>query len=293
MRDFLRQFMLYSRSERRAVVALVLLIAIVLLIPQAYHFYGTKAQVSFADTTISKDLAALGKSDAVNYEGIDSFKHQAHGELFYFDPNTIGAEDWVRLGLTGKQAAVIEKYKAKGGRFYHPDDLRKIFVMSEEMKERLVPYVKISESALANNKQAAKAFYSIEINTADSAAFEALYGIGPALSRRIVKFRGLLGGFYRIEQVGETYGVSDSTYQLIKPHLTVNPGLVIKMDINSADYETLRKHPYIHAKIAHAIIAYRGLNGKFENLEELKTLKPMTDDIYKKIGPYLKVGDKK
>jgi competence ComEA-like helix-hairpin-helix protein len=62
---------------------------------------------------------------------------------------------------------------------------------------------------------------------------------------------------------------------------------VTRIDINNADYETLRKHPYIHAKIAHAIIGYRSMNGKFESLEQLKTLKPVTEEVYNKIEPYL------
>jgi DNA uptake protein ComE-like DNA-binding protein len=289
MRDFLRQFMLYSRSERRAVVALVLLIFIAILIPRVYHFYGTRAQVSFADSASGRDLAVLENMDSAS-EGPghrDSARHELKGELFYFDPNTIGIDDWVKLGLTEKQAAVIEKYKGKGGRFRNPDDLRKIFVMSDEMKDRLVPYVRIDESKMSAAKEGSREFYRIEINAADSAAYEALYGIGPALSHRIVKYRGLLGGFYRVEQVGETYGLSDSTFQLIRPHLTVNPALVTRIDINNADYETLRKHPYIHAKIAHAIIGYRSMNGKFESLEQLKTLKPVTEEVYNKIEPYL------
>lgn len=290
MRDFLRQFLLYSRSERRAVVALVVLIIIVIIIPRAYHFYSKGAQSSYVDTALNRDLAAWQRADAspdgraVNADST----HGPKGELFYFDPNAINTNDWIRLGLTEAQAGVVEKYKAKGGRFRHPDDLRKIYVLSDAMKDRLVPYIQIAES-----KSGSKQFYSIEINGADSAAFEALYGIGPALSHRIVKFRGLLGGFYKVEQVAETYGLSDSTFQLIRPHLTVNPALINRIDINNADYETLRKHPYIHAKIAHAIIGYRDMNGKFENLDQLKTLKPVTDDLYNKLVPYLAVGARK
>ena len=299
MRDFLRQYMLYSRSERRAVIALIFLIIIVILIPKGYHFYFVKASPVYIDTTLHRSLEVFQKNDLVNGDSMTtvSLNHtvdspainKLSAHLFFFDPNTISIADWELLGLSEKQAEVIEKYKSKGGRFRNPDDLRKIYVLSDEMKSVLVPYVHIAANNESKSK-GIKGFYSIEINTADSAAYEALYGIGPAYASRIVKYRRILGGFYSVEQVRETYGISDSTFMLIKPHLTVNPALVNKIDINNADYEILRKHPYIHAKIAHAIIGYRTMNGKFESLDKLKELKLITEDVFNKIAPYLKAG---
>lgn len=283
MRDFLRQFLLYSRSERRAVVTLVVLVIAVLLIPKTYHFYTSAPKVSLSDSSLIRDVAGLKKTDTLMNQSADT----SRSKLFYFDPNVIGMSDWMRLGLTEKQATVIEKYKSKGGKFYKPDDLRKIYVISDEMKDRLVPYVHIEQD---NNKKGERDFYTIEINSADSAAFEALEGIGPSYASRIIKYRKVLGGFYRIEQVGETYGISDSTFQIIKSHLTVNPALISTIDINTTDYEILRKHSYIHAKMAHAIIGYRNMNGRYESLEELKKVKLMTEDIFIKIKPYLTVS---
>jgi competence ComEA-like helix-hairpin-helix protein len=147
----------------------------------------------------------------------------------------------------------------------------------------LIPYVRITGVPKAGSK----GFYTVEINTADSAAFEALWGIGPVLSARIVKYRESLGGFTNVDQVGEVKGVRDSVFIEIKPHLTVNAALVHKLNINDADYETLQKHPYIHAKIAHAIIGYRDNQGKFERLDQLKQFKAVTDQVYGKLAPYL------
>ena len=284
MRDFLRQFLLYSRSERRAVIVLVVLIVSIMIIPGVYRFYILKPNIAFQDTSLVKVIADINdKPSDTNASNIRATNTGGSG-LFYFDPNTITAHDWVRLGLTEKQAASIEKYKSKGGRFKTADDLRRMYVLSDEMKDRLVPYVRIKG---ADNTKNSNGLYSIEINTADSAAFEALYGIGPVLSSRIIKLRKSLGGFYTIEQVAEARGISDSTFQLIRPHLTVNPTLIERIDINTADYEVLQRHPYIRAKIAHAIIGYRNANGKFEKVEQIRNFKAVTDDLFKKLLPYL------
>ena len=290
VRDFLRQFLLYSRAERRAVVTLVALTVLVILIPRVCHFYFVRPQISYQDTTLIREIrTAQTDRDVELISGkIDS--GSVHGSQFYFDPNTIGVDDWIRLGLSEKQALVIEKYKSKFGRFRIPDDLRKIYVLSDEEKDRLVPYVRISSISDHTDKKKADRNFTIEVNSADSSAFEQLYGIGPILSARIIKFRKILGGFYSIDQVGETYGIADTVLQSIKPHLRVNATLISKININEADYETLRKHPYIHARIAHAIIGYRDKNGRFDSLEELKKLKPVNEEVFKKISPYLQTS---
>jgi competence protein ComEA len=266
MRDFLRQFLLYSRSERRAVIALVVLIVIVLLIPKVHRFYIAKPQI--LPDTLYKEFTKIERPIDTSEIETDSAsrREQDRGSsgkvLFFFDPNTANIDTWLRLGLSKKQAESIEKYKATGARFHKPDDLRRIYVLSDEMKDRLVPYVSIGSATTASmpsypHKNSANSSYAIEVNTADSAAFETLYGIGPYRASKIIHYRTLLGGFYSIDQVSETPKLPDSVYRQIKPHLKVDPSRVIKININTADYETLKKHPYIHGKIANAIINYR------------------------------------
>lgn len=276
--------MLYSRSERRAVIALALMITVVLIIPRSYRFYHFRPGILTGDTALARQFAGLKSGPADN--GLLQASDSTGRSLFFFDPNTATSHDWLRLGLSEKQAAVIERYKAKGGRFYKPEDLRKIYVLSDTIKDLLIPWVRISAQAITK----AGASYMIEINAADSAAFEALYGIGPARSSRIVRFRKLLGGFYSVAQVAETYGLPDSIYRIIKPHLRVNPALINRIDLNDADYEVLRKHPYIHAKIAHAIIAFRNRNGPITDLEQLRSLRPINDSLFRRLAPYLKLG---
>lgn len=73
----------------------------------------------------------------------------------------------------------------------------------------------------------------VTINDADTSAFIALPGIGSKLSARIVAFRDKLGGFYSVEQIGETWGLADSTFQKIKGRLQVS-GEVRKINVNTA-----------------------------------------------------------
>ena len=48
-----------------------------------------------------------------------------------------------------------------------------------------------------------KKIQAIDINTADSAAWVALNGIGPGFAKRIMTYREKLGGFYQVDQLKE------------------------------------------------------------------------------------------
>ena len=61
MRDFLRQFFLYSRAERRGVIALVVLIVLVIIAPRLYHYYGSRPLASYADSVPARELSILQK----------------------------------------------------------------------------------------------------------------------------------------------------------------------------------------------------------------------------------------
>src|SRR3546814_9100021 len=85
---------------------------------------------------------------------------------------------------------------------------------------------------------------TVEFNTADSAAFIPLRGIGPVLSARIVKYRERLGGFHVVEQLLEVYGMDTIAFRNFRSCLRVDRSLVEMIDLNRAGYRELRRLPY-------------------------------------------------
>ncbi|NTS42139.1 helix-hairpin-helix domain-containing protein [Flavisolibacter sp. BT320] len=218
------------------------------------------------------------------------------GELFAFDPNTISADDWQRLGLNERTSKTIVKYVSKGGKFYKPEDLQKIWGMPEGFYEKVKDYIQITsvqrtgypsiENRPAFVREKRKPVL-ININEADTAALISLPGIGSKLSARILSFREKLGGFYSAEQVGETYGLPDSTFQKIKGRLQVDEGRIRKINVNTATKDELKIHPYIRWQLANAIVEYRNQHGAFTSLEELKNIVLIDEVIFEKIRHYL------
>ncbi len=129
----------------------------------------------------------------------------------------------------------------------------------------------------------------IDVNQADSTAWVQLPGIGERLAARIIRFREKLGGFYAVEQVGETFGLPDSSFQKIKPWLLNDSAAVQRIDLNTVSGEVLRQHPYVRWKLANILLRYREQHGKFESVEELGQLALLDAETLQKLKPYLLV----
>ncbi len=181
--------------------------------------------------------------------------------LFQFDPNTVGFEELRSLGLPPWTARTWVNYRKKGAVFCRPEDLLKVYGMTDSLYQRLAPFVVIpADSAIATPLPAAPEPLTLDINHATKEDWQRLRGIGPTYASRIVNFREKLGGFISIEQVGETYNLPDSVFQKIRPHLQLSP-IFRPLPLNRADFETLNAHPYIRYRQARFLLRYREQHG--------------------------------
>ena len=221
------------------------------------------------------------------------------GALFKFDPNTINEDGWKKLGLNDRTIKTINNYRNKGGKFYKAEDLKKIWGLPEAFYNRVEKYINIKTNINKENnfpkeytyntsyEKKERTYNAVNINASDTSALIALPGIGSKLATRIVNFRDKLGGFYSIKQVGETYGLPDSTFQKIKSYLKIDENEIKKININTASKDQLKTHPYIKWSLANAIVEYRNQHGNFKSLEDLKNIELIDETTFQKMFPYL------
>ncbi len=164
-------------------------------------------------------------------------------ENFRFDPNTASVDDLMRLGFSQKQAQSIDNYRKKGGRFRRKSDFARSYVVDDSVYKRLEPFIFIP---------------GIDLNKADSAAFETLPGIGKYFASRMVSYREELGGYSFPEQLMDIWHFDREKYDGLKDLVFVG---------NSEPYplwtlpeQELARHPYIDAKAAHGIVVFRDNN---------------------------------
>jgi competence ComEA-like helix-hairpin-helix protein len=126
---------------------------------------------------------------------------------------------------------------------------------------------------------------TIDINQATKEQWQQLPGVGAGYASKIVNFREKLGGFSNSEQVKETFGLPDSTFQKIKLFLKASP-ILKTININTVTQEELSKHPYCKFNHAKLIIAYRDMHGKYANGEAIKKVYGIQDAL-PRLLPYL------
>ncbi len=316
-KQFLSSYFSNTKKDRSGNLALIVIIVILCLLPFFYPLFISKK--SYDHHAFEKEITLLkekqtdstkkfqrkyGDDESPQYyqpaEKNYTAQKKFSGELFYFDPNTLDETGWQRLGIRDKTIAIIKNYVSKGGRFRKPEDIDKIWGLNDEEVKRLMPYIKIADNKPANvygntvyekpattNKKYTATL--IDINTADTTAWIALPGIGSKLSQRIISFRDKLGGFYKLEQVAETFGLPDSTFQKIKPSLSLSSASVKQINVNAATVDELKSHPYLRYAIANAIMQYKNQHGNFASIEDLKKVIPVTEEVFAKVYPYLKV----
>lgn len=127
---------------------------------------------------------------------------------------------------------------------------------------------------------------TIELNSADTSDLKMIPGIGTGFANKIVKYRNALGGYISISQLTEVWGLDDDLYNKITPYITIVPANK-KVKINSDDFKTLNKHPYISYQQAQVIIDIRERKGLIESIERLSLLDEFTDSNIKQLKPYI------
>jgi DNA uptake protein ComE-like DNA-binding protein len=131
----------------------------------------------------------------------------------------------------------------------------------------------------------------MDINLSDSITLVRLPGIGPVLSSRIIKYRRLLGGFARIEQLKEVYGLPPETYELIKGRIFADSSFISRININTAAYKELSRLHYLEKYEITSILKYRELKGRINNIRDLTENKLITIEKARRVGPYLKFDE--
>lgn len=204
------------------------------------------------------------------------------GELFAFDPNTVSEADLQRLGLPERSIRGWLNYRSKGGKFRRPEDVQKLYALSEDDYERLAPYIQLTVNQTVALTPVAygsgggyrpnypnRTIRTVDVNRASHDDWLQLPGIGEGWARRIERYRDNLGGFASVQQVAETQGLPDSVFQKARPYLQVAAPEIHTLNLNTATREELSRHPYVTDFQARMIVSYRERNGPFRSPDDL------------------------
>lgn len=277
MRKWLITYFNFSKREYNGLLVMIVLIGIIRIMPLVYSFFVEEKWDIQAEASAINQLTLMRTDRVTAKRAKYPVAPSRITSLFNFDPNRIGADEWQLLGLSAKQAAVILRYREKGGRYFKKEDLKKMYVISPEMYERLIPYIDIPQTSEkesyrypVNSHPAKQKTVSVFLNTADTLQLMELKGVGPAFARRIFNYRQRLGGFYKKEQLLEVYGLDSLKYNEIKDQLILDDQALTRINLNTALFDDLKNHPYLKYKQVNAIIQFRKQHGNYGNIADLK-----------------------
>lgn len=211
-------------------------------------------------------------------------------EPFLID--TVTAAYLTRWGFSLRQAEVVIRYRDASDGILSEEQLRRCYVVSDEMAERLLPYIIFSPApvpdAPATQLQSSPSDSLLEINSADSAALVAINGIGAKSASEIIRYRTLLGGYHSVEQISELKVITEENFAKILQQICCDSCKISKIDINFAGPKELERHPYVSARALRRIVKQRQLKGGWTRIEEMIDDDILSEDEAERLAPYLR-----
>jgi DNA uptake protein ComE-like DNA-binding protein len=240
-----------------------------------------------------KEMAIKDKSSKYYYEkrnayeknnGSESSTSLQSGPLFNFDPNTMDSMTAIRLGIPSRQVITLMRYRNKGGRFYHKEDIAKLYGLKKDLIEQLIPYVTIKnfKKNLDRNelvKQGANKNlneWNIDINLADEKQWAAKTKLSPAIIQNIMRYRNYLGGFTNLNQMKKVYGFTEANYYLLKPHFTLKKINNSKPNASTMSFENWKALGIFQDREIIQILRIRKEKGGYIGWKELVILFDLT-----------------
>lgn len=280
-----------SKRSRRGAFWLLVISGVTALLPRVIT--GWMAE-DFDDPVISHEAFATISEQILEAEAERNKNWQSSNERKFigpphrFDPNQYSKNDWINLGLSDKQADVVLRFSERG--LYSNDDLQRIFVIPEKLflliKDSTF-YPERPQNNYSRPSTARETLY-LNINTASKEELMKIPGIGAYFADKMVFFREKLGGYVSREQLLEIKKFDAQKLKDIEQYIYLGNSEIRKLDVNTADFESLNAHPYITYEVANSIVKMRAQK-PYERIEDIKRSKLIDDEIYEKLLPYLTI----
>lgn len=278
-------------SDHRS--GIFLLFLLIIIFQTAWYFYANEKPITEKTTTEEKQWLALQSQ-------IDSLKlvtNQKKYEIKPFNPNFISDYKGYILGMSVKEIDRLHQYREQEKFVNSIQEFQEVTQVSDSLLNKISPYFKFPD--WVKNKKQNKPYVKYEfakkekvivkdINDATQEDLIAVYGIGEALSLRILKEKEKFGAFVSMDQMNDIWGLSPEVIENLNKYFTIKTMPPIKkIPINNASIKELSKFPYFKYTLAKSIVTYRSMNGDIKNAEDLTKIKDFPVEKINIIGLYL------
>jgi len=269
MNPRLNSHFIFTRTQRTGIFLLFSTIAIVQF---SYLFYARHAT--------GNEIVVDEQWLAVQHE-IDSIKgakQLTKPQIYPFNPNFITDFKGYKLGMSVAEIDRLLAFRKQNKYVNSAAEFQAVTKVSDSLLAVMAPFFKFPEwtqnrkSKSVNFKQPAAAPIAIiDINSATQEDLIKVYGIGPAISQRILNFKQSLGGFVSMEQMNDVWGLSPEVIEKLNQGFKItSPPDLKKIPINEASVKELSAFPYFRYALAKQIVTYRSMNGDIKSTADLR-----------------------
>jgi DNA uptake protein ComE-like DNA-binding protein len=203
-------------------------------------------------------------------------------KLFKFDPNKIDSQGAILLGIPEKQVRSLMHYREKGGRFKNKDDFARLYGLTNETFQLLRPYIVMIEdrSKLYNDTYYGYKQYrykykpnqkfdntvekgKMNLNSINEQEWVSITALPLSIIKRIIAYKKYLGVYTSIHQLNKVYGMSDTSYQMLKGYLYVQNKQNELVNANALSFNDWKKlNLFSDRQIWEILRMKRGNNGQ-------------------------------
>jgi len=240
---------------------------------------------------------------------IDSMKLAKFSEkpkIYSFNPNFITDYKGYKLGMSVQEIDRLLAFRKENKYVSSAKEFQDVTKVSDSLLSSMAPLFKFPDwvQKKTDFKTEKKEFVQkenfkkenfkkekivlLDINQATQEDLVKIYGIGEALSARILKQKEILGSFVSMEQMNDVWGLSPEVISELNSHFkVVIPSSLKKIAINDASLKELSQFSYFKYTLAKQIVTYRSMNGNINNIEDLSKIKGFPVEKAKIISLYL------
>ncbi len=284
----------YFKFTRGQQTSIFILFAIIVIFQSIYFFVDFNT-FSKASPEKEKWLSLQSQIDSMKQEKLDFVP-----KIYPFNPNFITDYKGYKLGMSVQEIDRLLAFRKENKYVNSPKEFQAVTKVSDSLLNVISPYFKFPN--WVNDKKEFKEYQKypntafakkekmviIDINQATQEDLIKIFGIGEAISLRILKFKESLGGFVSMEQMNDVWGLSPEVIENLNTHFKIlATPTVKKIDINNASIKELSLFPYFKYPISKNIVTFRSMNGDLKNIEDLTKIKGLSIEKAKIIALYL------
>lgn len=304
----LKDYFGYSTSEKNGILVLFAILLLTIATNILLPFFINPESTDF--TEFKEKIIAFEKEQMAAEDSFNKLRSKRSAITnneevlltpFLFDPNNLAFEDWQKLGLNDWQIKVIKNFESKGGQFYRPEDLAKMYSISYEEYKVLKPYIRIAKKAKVVSKQTFTPF-SFDPNTVSQEELLSM-NIRENIVKAIINYRNKGGKFYTKYDLQKIYTITEEEFVILEPFILIDADSTLitrkelknadslLLELNSADSLDLQQLKGIGPSYAKRIIKYRDLLGGYNNVNQLLEVYGMDENRFDGIKNHILIDE--